>query len=70
VAQADSGQNTPQHHADVLWNLADLREPARYGSGELQLKPGRLAKILKTVQEMINLTSARVNHTDSPERQR
>lgn len=53
-------RNAPQHHADVLWNLADLRKTARYGSGELQLKPGRLAKILTTVQEMIDLTSGRI----------
>jgi len=58
-------QNAPQHHADVLWNLADLRVPARYGSGELPLKPGRLTRILRTVQEMIDLTSARVHQLKS-----
>jgi len=58
-------QNSPQHHADVLWNLADLRVPARYGSGELELKPGRLTRILRTVQEMIDLTSARVHQSKS-----
>jgi hypothetical protein len=58
-------ENAPQHHADILWNLAALREPARYGSGKLQLKPGRLAKILKTVQEMIDFTAARVNKKPS-----
>lgn len=58
-------QNAPQHHADVFWNLADLRVPARYGSGELQLKPGRLTRILTTVQEMIDLTATRVHRLPS-----
>jgi hypothetical protein len=53
-------QNSPQRHADVLWNLADLREPARYGSGDLRLKKGRLIKILATVQEMIDIASVRL----------
>ena len=60
LAQWARHENAPQHHADTLWNLADLREPARYGSGLLSLKPGRLTKILNAVQEMVDLTSERV----------
>jgi len=45
--------NTPRSHADLLYNLADLRSSARYGEGRLRLRPGRLPHILRAVEEMI-----------------
>lgn len=47
-------ENSPSSHAQVLDNLAALRKPARYGPDTPPLKPGRLERIVATVQEMID----------------
>lgn len=54
--------NSPRQHSDILWNLSDLREQARYGSDQVRLKPGRLLQILELVQDMIDLGSHRISH--------
>lgn len=53
-------ENSPRHHSDLLFDLANRRSEARYGAERLALKPGRLAKILTIVQEMIDATAARI----------
>jgi HEPN domain-containing protein len=57
-------KNAPQEHDDMLWNLADLRDQARYGDEAPTLKPGRFAKIIKTVASMIESTEAHVTRLD------
>jgi hypothetical protein len=53
-------QNVPTQHADLLWNLADLRGSARYCEGVLRLDPARLGLIMRTVGEMIDSAEHRV----------
>ena len=53
-------ENSPRSHSDLLFNLADQRSRARYESERVILKPGRLSKILSTVQEIIDDTEARI----------
>jgi hypothetical protein len=53
LAQWAQNDNAPRSHADLLYNLADLRSSARYGEGELRLRPDRLPHILRTVEGMI-----------------
>ena len=52
-------RNSPQQHADTLWNLAELRTGARYGSASVRLKQGRLRGIFTVVQQMIDNAAAR-----------
>lgn len=59
-------QRAPKRHAELLATLADQRKAARYGSGELRLKPGRLTAILKGVQEMIDFARARADRSLEP----
>ncbi|NDO79187.1 HEPN domain-containing protein [Kocuria indica] len=52
-------ENSPRHHSDLLFDLANQRTAARYGTEKVALKPGRLAEILNTVQEMIDIATDR-----------
>jgi hypothetical protein len=52
--------NAPREHADLLWYLADLRGSARYGEGELRLRPARLPHVIRTVEEMIGSAAQRI----------
>lgn len=53
LTQWARNDNVPRSHADLLYNLSDLRSSARYGEGQLRLRPTRLRLILRTVEEMI-----------------
>jgi hypothetical protein len=52
--------NSPKEHANTLWQLADLRKRARYGSDPVNLKPGQLSKLLDVVEDMLEHAKARV----------
>lgn len=53
-------ENSPRHHSDLLFDLANQRSAARYGAERVALKPGRLNEILDTVQEMIDTATVRI----------
>ena len=61
LAQWARDGNAPGNHADLLHNLADLRSRARYGEGQLRMRPGRLPHILHTVEEMIQSAEAQID---------
>jgi hypothetical protein len=60
LGQWAENDNAPKSHADLLYNLADLRSSARYGEGQLRIHPDRLPLILRTVEEMIRSAEERI----------